>query len=101
MANPTTTILTAVTRRTVTVAVTEATVHTMTPNMWEALAKLKTQPLATSMAWHVGSWGHTHTVCSRLVRAGLARYETNTCLITEQGRTTLARRPASKQPATS
>ncbi|MGY4963569.1 hypothetical protein [Streptomyces sp. 900105245] len=102
MANRTTSVLTAVTRSTVTVAVTESTVHTVTPKMWEALAKLEAQPLdSTAMAWRVGSWGRTSTLCSRLVRAGLAEYQKNTCLITEQGRTALAQRPASKQSATS
>ncbi|WP_435057781.1 hypothetical protein [Streptomyces sp. bgisy060] len=102
MAHPTTSVLTAVTRSTVTVAVTESTVHTVTPKMWEALAKLDVQPLdSTAMAWRVGSWGRTSTLCSRLVRAGLARYQKNTCLITEQGRTALDRRPAGKQPTTS
>ncbi|MFE0777008.1 hypothetical protein [Streptomyces sp. NPDC058861] len=100
MANPTTSVLTAVTRSTVTIAVTKSTVHTVTPKMWEALAKLETHPLdSTAMAWLIGSWGRTSALCSRLVRAGLAEYQTNTCLITEQGRTALAQRPTGKQPA--
>ncbi|MGV2916261.1 hypothetical protein [Streptomyces alfalfae] len=97
----TTSVLTAVTRNTVTVAVTESTVHRMTPSMWDALAKLDTCPLdSTAMAWFVGTWGHTHATCSRLVRAGLAEYQGNVCLITEPGRAALAQRSADKQLAT-
>ncbi|MEU0215188.1 hypothetical protein ABZ281_08705 [Streptomyces sp. NPDC006265] len=93
--------LTAVTRTTVTVAVTESTVHRMTPSMWDALAELDTRPLdSTAMSWFVGTWGHTHATCCRLVRAGLAEYQGNVCLITEPGRAALAQRPADKQPAT-
>ncbi|MEU7072972.1 hypothetical protein AB0B30_27955 [Streptomyces narbonensis] len=99
MATPTSSNLTAVTRSTVTIAVTETTVHTVTPKMWEALAKLEAHPLdSTAMAWRVGTWGRTSALCSRLVRAGLAEYQTNTCLITEQGRAALSQRPAGRQP---
>ncbi|MDR3082982.1 MAG: hypothetical protein LBV60_19010 [Streptomyces sp.] len=101
-ASPTTSVLTAVTRSPVTVPVTESTVHTVTPKMWEALTKLEAQPLdLTNRAWFVSTRGRTSTLCSRLARAGLAEYDDNVCLITEQGRTALAQRPAGKQPTTS
>ncbi|MFI1648260.1 hypothetical protein ACH4XT_15155 [Streptomyces avidinii] len=97
MANnsPATSVLTAVTRNTVTVAVTKTTDHPITPKMWEALANLAAQPLdTTAMSWFVGTRGRTDTLCSRLVRARLAEYQGNVCLITELGRTALAQRPA-------
>ncbi|MFD8413986.1 hypothetical protein ACFV2Q_19880 [Streptomyces sp. NPDC059650] len=98
--SPTNRALTAVTRRTVTIAVTSTTVHAMTPKMWEALAKLDTQPLnLTARAWSVGTWGRTSTLCSKLVRAGLAEYDGNVCLINEIGRAALAQQLAKRQPA--
>lgn len=98
--SPTSRMLTAVTRRTVTIAVTTSTVHSMTPKMWETLAKLATRPLdLTARAWNVGTWGRTSTLCSKLVRAGLAEYDGNVCQINETGRDALAQLPTGRQPA--
>ncbi|MER5549622.1 hypothetical protein ABT072_46320 [Streptomyces sp. NPDC002589] len=99
---PTTSVLTAVTRTTVTVSVTESSVHRMTPTMWDALAKLDTRPLdSTAMPWFLGTWKRTIDTCTRLVRAGLAEWDANVCRITEPGRAALAMQPADKPPVTS